>query len=49
MTTCNEVETGDNPGLPRPRPARLIRLLLFFMMQGAAVILAGFASLVPEP
>jgi Ca-activated chloride channel homolog len=45
MMTCNEVETGDNPGLPRPRPARLIKLLLFLMMQGVALFLAGLATL----
>jgi Ca-activated chloride channel family protein len=40
MTTCDEIEAdkpGEQPGL--------IRLVLFFVMQGVAVILVGFAAL----
>lgn len=40
MTTCEEIEDdkrGEQPGL--------IRLVLFFVMQGVAVILVGFAAL----
>ena len=40
MTTCDEIEDdkpGEHPGL--------IRLVLFFVMQGVAVILVGFAAL----
>ncbi len=40
MTTCDEIETRG-----RSRLSRIIRLLLFFVMQGAAVILVGFAAL----
>src|SRR6187431_319634 len=39
MTTCDEIES-DKPAQPG-----LIRLVLFFVMQGAAVILVGFAAL----
>ena len=39
MTTCDEIES-DKPGQPS-----LIRLVLFFVMQGVAVILVGFAAL----
>jgi Ca-activated chloride channel homolog len=39
MTTCDEIES-DKPGQPG-----LIRLVLFFVMQGVAVILVGFAAL----
>ena len=40
MTTCDEIETdksNEQPGL--------IGLVLFFVMQGVAVILVGFAAL----
>jgi len=40
MTTCDEIE-ADKPG---DQPS-LIRLVLFFVMQGVAVILVGFAAL----
>jgi len=40
MTTCDETETENSTGLPD-----LIRLVLFFVMQGFAVILVGFAAL----
>jgi Ca-activated chloride channel family protein len=40
MTTCDEIETSGRPAL-----LRIIRLLLFFAMQGAAAILVGFAAL----
>src|ERR1700710_866329 len=40
MTTCDETETDSSTGLPG-----LIRLVLFFVMQGFAVILVGFAAL----
>src|SRR6202045_4382979 len=40
MTTCDELETSIRPGL-----LRIIRLLLFFAMQGAAAVLVGFAAL----
>src|SRR6195952_819125 len=40
MTTCDETETDSSTGLPG-----LIRLGLFFVMQGFAVILVGFAAL----
>jgi Ca-activated chloride channel family protein len=40
MTTCDEIETRG-----RSRLSRIIRLLLFFVMQGATVILVGFAAL----
>src|SRR6476659_8735042 len=39
MTTCDEINS-DKPGQPS-----LIRLVLFFVMQGVAVILVGFAAL----
>jgi len=40
MTACDETETDSSTGLPG-----LIRLVLFFVMQGFAVILVGFAAL----
>ena len=40
MTTCDEIEIQRRANL-----ASLIRLMLFFVMQGAAVILVGFAAL----
>src|SRR6202165_2232119 len=40
MTTCDEIETVESSGL-----WRIVRLLLFCVMQGAAVILVGFAAL----
>jgi Ca-activated chloride channel family protein len=40
MTTCDVFETRGRPGR-----SRIIRLLLFFAMQGAAAILVGFAAL----
>jgi Ca-activated chloride channel family protein len=40
MTICEEVENGGRSGLPR-----LVRLLLFVVMQGIAAILIGFAAL----
>jgi Ca-activated chloride channel family protein len=40
MTTCDEIETSGSSSL-----SRMARLLLFFMMQGTAVILVGFAAL----
>src|SRR3982074_1630817 len=40
MTTCDETETSGGPN-----PSSMVRLLLFCMMQGAAVILVGFAAL----
>src|SRR5258706_781675 len=40
MTTCDEIETSDSSGL-----SRIVKLLLFCVMQGAAVILVGFAAL----
>src|ERR1700704_380901 len=40
MTTCDEIETGERSGL-----WRIVKLLLFCVMQGAAVILVGFAAL----
>src|SRR6202171_5505422 len=40
MTTCDELETSIRPSL-----LRIIRLLLFFAMQGAPAILVGFAAL----
>lgn len=40
MTTCDGIQTDGRPGL-----LRIIRLLLFFAMQGAAAILVGFAAL----
>ena len=39
MTTCDDIES-DKPARPG-----LIRLVLFFVMQGVAVILVGFAAL----
>lgn len=40
MTTCEEIETDSRSGL-----AALVRLVLFMVMQGFAVILVGFAAL----
>jgi Ca-activated chloride channel homolog len=40
MTTCDEIEIQKRANL-----ASLIRLMLFFVMQGVAVILVGFAAL----
>jgi len=40
MTTCDEIETAESSGR-----WRIVRLLLFCVMQGAAVILVGFAAL----
>jgi Ca-activated chloride channel homolog len=40
MTTSDEIESGRSTDLPG-----LIRLVLFFVMQGFAVILVGFAAL----
>lgn len=40
MTTCDEIEIQKRSNL-----ASLIRLMLFFVMQGVAVILVGFAAL----
>ena len=40
MTTCDEIESRQT----RRQPS-LIRLVLFFVMQGVAVILVGFAAL----
>jgi Ca-activated chloride channel family protein len=40
MTTCDEIEADK----PSEQPS-LVRLVLFFVMQGVAVILAGFAAL----
>jgi Ca-activated chloride channel homolog len=40
MTTCDEIETSGGFGL-----SRFAKLLLFLVMQGAAVILVGFAAL----
>ena len=40
MTTCDEIETSGRLGL-----RSMIRLVLFFVMQGVAVILVGFAAL----
>src|SRR3979411_1236810 len=40
MTTCDETETSGGSSL-----SSMVRLLLFCMMQGAAVILVGFAAL----
>ena len=42
MTTCDEIE-GDKPAQPG-----LIRLVLFFVMQGAAVILVGIRGIILE-
>ena len=47
MTTCDEIEP-DQPRLPRLGRwmlLRAVKLMLFFVMQGAAVILVGFAAL----
>jgi Ca-activated chloride channel homolog len=40
MTTCDEIEIQKRANL-----ASLVRLMLFFVMQGVAVILVGFAAL----
>ena len=40
MTTCDEIETDSRATLPG-----LMRLVLFLVMQGVAVILVGFAVL----
>ena len=40
MATCDEIETDSHASLPD-----LIRLVLFLVMQGVAVILLGFAAL----
>src|SRR3954465_10769550 len=40
MTVCNEILAGRRLSLPR-----VIKLMLFFVMQGAAAILIGFAAL----
>src|SRR5712675_525580 len=40
MTVCDEIHTGRRLSLPR-----VIKLVLFFVMQGAAAILIGFAAL----
>jgi Ca-activated chloride channel family protein len=40
MTNCEEIESAGRPALPR-----LVKLLLFVVMQGIAVILVGFAAL----
>ena len=40
MTICDEIETRGSLGL-----SRIVRLLLFLIMQGVAVILVGFAAL----
>ncbi len=40
MTMCDEIETRGRPDL-----SRIVRLLLFLVMQGVAVILVGFAVL----
>ncbi|NOJ44180.1 marine proteobacterial sortase target protein [Bradyrhizobium australiense] len=40
MTTCDEIEADKRSEQPR-----LVRLVLFFVMQGVAVILVGFAAL----
>ena len=40
MTTCDEIEAGKRSEYPS-----LIGLVLFFVMQGVAVILVGFAAL----
>jgi Ca-activated chloride channel family protein len=40
MTICEEIENAGRPGLPR-----LVKLLLFVVMQGIAAILVGFAAL----
>ena len=40
MTICEEIESAGRSGLPR-----LVKLVLFFVMQGLAAILVGFAAL----
>jgi len=40
MTVCDEIHAGRRLSLPR-----VIKLVLFFVMQGAAAILIGFAAL----
>ncbi|ANW04887.1 marine proteobacterial sortase target protein [Bradyrhizobium icense] len=40
MTTCDEIEADERSEQPS-----LIRLVLFFVMQGVAVVLVGFAAL----
>ena len=40
MTTCDEIETRGSPCL-----SRIARLLLYFIIQGVAAILVGFAAL----
>src|SRR5882757_8884114 len=40
MTICEEIENAGSSGLPR-----LVKLLLFVVMQGIAAILVGFAAL----
>jgi Ca-activated chloride channel family protein len=40
MTICEEIENAGRPGLPR-----LVKLVLFVVMQGIAAILVGFAAL----
>ena len=40
MTTCDEIEADKRSEQPS-----LVRLVLFFVMQGVAVILVGFAAL----
>ncbi|MET0709879.1 MAG: hypothetical protein ABWY82_24010, partial [Tardiphaga sp.] len=40
MTTCDEIESDKSSAQPS-----LIGLVLFFVMQGVAVILVGFAAL----
>src|SRR5450432_162803 len=40
MTTCDEIETAESSGL-----WRIVRLLLFCVMEGAAALLIGFAAL----
>ena len=48
MTTCDEIETSGRstlPGISRSNLLRIVRLLLFLVMQGAAVIVVGLAAL----
>ena len=47
MTTCDEIEPDQSrlPRLGRWLLLRAVKLMLFFVMQGAAVILVGFAAL----
>src|SRR3954454_20411935 len=40
MTTCEDIENAARSPLPR-----LVKLLLFILMQGIAAILVGFAAL----